>query len=74
MSKNILEISSRYVESKIIMTKCQQKMFKQLCHYCKKYVGCKVYGEYFDAWVELESFVRRKYENKNIVRDQQLEF
>jgi len=48
------EIAKQYVDRKIRMTKCMQKHFRQLCSRCKKWHGCSIYLEYFDAWKALE--------------------
>ena len=46
-----------YVDSKIELTNCMQKHFRQLCSRCNEYARCKVYSKYVDAWIRLQSLV-----------------
>jgi hypothetical protein len=49
-----------YVETKIAVTKCQQRNFKQLCSRCSEYAKCKSYAEYCNAWTILQAEVKDK--------------
>jgi hypothetical protein len=47
-----------YVESKSKMTRCMGKHFRQVCHNCPQYFDCKVYLDYYDAWIKLQGLLR----------------
>lgn len=49
-----------YVDTKIAVTKCQQKHFKQLCSQCPEYAKCRLYAVYCDAWTLLQAEVKDK--------------
>jgi len=54
---NNFTVVKNYVDSKIELTKCMQKHFRQVCHNCRKYVGCSVYSNYTKAWFALQRIV-----------------
>jgi len=51
-----------YVQSKIELTNCMQKHFRQLCSRCTEYARCKVYSKYVDAWIRLQELARQEEE------------
>lgn len=46
-----------YVETRIAVTKCLQRHFKQLCSRCREYALCELYAEYCQAWQDLQKEV-----------------
>lgn len=62
--KNLTKYVGRYIRAKIKMTLCKQKHFKQVCHNCKAYANCHVYGKYVDAWIKLQKAYKRERKNE----------
>jgi len=56
------EIVKQYIKAKVLLTECQQQHFKQLCHTCHEYAGCKVYGSYVLAWMNLQEASKNENE------------
>jgi len=50
----IKEMVKEYVDSRIELTLCMQRHFRQVCSKCKKYDRCLVYGRWVSAWVVLQ--------------------
>ena len=50
----LLEAVERYIRAKKVHTDCMQRHFRQLCQNCPGYSSCPVYGEYVNAWIELQ--------------------
>jgi len=46
--------AKKYVRYRIELIKCRQNHFKQLCQRCIKWGTCKVYGNYVQAWIDLQ--------------------
>jgi hypothetical protein len=58
MEKTLYELATTYVDTRIKMTNCMNKRFKQLCNRCGSYTRCTIYAEYVDSWIGLESYIR----------------
>jgi len=54
-----------YVNTRIAVTKCLQKHFKQLCSRCPKYTKCELYAHYCDAWRELQIVADKEISSYN---------
>ena len=50
----MIEAAGNYILTKIDMTECMQKHFRQVCHKCNKYSKCKLYSEYVESWINLQ--------------------
>ncbi len=56
--EEIMKAALHYVETKIAITKCLQRHFKQLCSRCCEYAECKLYAKYCQAWMDLQQEVK----------------
>lgn len=54
----MMGVTKHYVETKIAMTKCLQRHFKQLCSRCREYAKCELYVEYCEVWQDLQQEVK----------------
>lgn len=59
------EATSKYIKTKIKMTKCQQKHMRQLCHLCLFYSHCKIYSSYVRAWIKLQKTYNKGRKNES---------
>ena len=60
MRMNKPAVVRHYIKTRIAVTKCLQKHFKQLCNNCPEYFNCKLHAKYCDAWMKLQEIVKKK--------------
>jgi len=63
--QRLTEVIKSYIRARVNVTQCRQERFKRLCQSCPEYDrGCRVYSNYFEAWINLQISVLKGEANE----------